>query len=110
MTLLTAPLWLQLALVGEALALAWLTARFGRGGLLVGLAASLAFWFVLAFGAAFLVGRLEGGRAAGLDSALQGALAGAGRLALVAWPLLVAGAAAGAAVRLRAPQRAPRSR
>jgi hypothetical protein len=95
-----APLWLQLALTAEALALAWLTARHGRSGFGLGLLASVAFWFLLAAAASFLVGRLEGGRAADASGVLQGALAGFGRLAAVAWPLAAAGALVGAVVRV----------
>ena len=99
MTLLTAPLWLQLVLVAEALALAWLAGRFGRMGFGVGVAAAAASWFLLALGASFLVGRLEGGGAAESSGVLQGAFSGAVRLGSIAWPLLLAGAAAGAVVR-----------
>jgi hypothetical protein len=99
LSLLAAPLWIQLALTAEALALVWLVARFGRGGLMWGLAAGLGFWFVLGLGGSFLVGRLEGGAPPGPGELLQGAVAATVRLGLVAWPLLLAGLAAGAALR-----------
>ncbi len=99
MNLLSAPLWVQVALVAEALAVAWLTGRFGRRGLVWATLGSLVFWFLLAFVASWFVGRLEGGKAQEMSGILSGAVIATGRLALVAWPLLVAGAAAGAAVR-----------
>jgi hypothetical protein len=98
-SLLAAPLWLQLALVAEGLAVAWLTARSGWRGLAAGGLATAAFWFVLALAASFLVGRLEGGRAAEASGVLHGAALGAGRLAGAAWPLLLAAAGAGGAAR-----------
>ncbi|HVI30826.1 hypothetical protein [Phenylobacterium sp.] len=108
MTLLTAPLWIQLVLVAEALALAWLAGRFGRMGFSVGVIAAAASWFLLALAASFLVGRLEGGGAAAPSGVLQGALSGAMRLGAIAWPLLLAGAAAGAVVRWAFTRRRPR--
>lgn len=108
MTLLTAPLWIQLVLVAEALALAWLTGRFGRAGFSVGVAAAAASWVLLALGASYLVGRLEGGGAAAPSGVLQGAVSGTLRLAAIAWPLLLAAAAAGAVVRWAFTRRRPR--
>ncbi|MGA0606953.1 hypothetical protein ACO2Q0_13240 [Phenylobacterium sp. VNQ135] len=99
MSLLTAPLWVQIALVAEALALAWLAWRFGWRGVLWGVAASVGFWFLLGLVASYLVGRLEGGRAALLPDILSGAVLGAVRLALVAAPLVLAGAALGGVAR-----------
>lgn len=108
MNLLTAPLWIQLVIVAEALALAWLVGRFGRIGFGVGVVAAAASWVLLALAASFLVGRLEGGGAADPSGVLQGALAGALGLGAAAWPLLVAGAAAGAVVRWAFTRRRPR--
>lgn len=108
MTLLAAPLWIQLVIVAEALALAWLTGRFGRLGFSLGVIAAGASWLLLALGASFLVGRLEGGGAAQSSGVLQGAVSGALRLGAIAWPLLAAGAAAGAVVRWAFTRRKPR--
>ena len=99
MTLLTAPLWIQVALVAEAAALAWLTWRFGWRGVLWGVAASLAFWFVLGFAASFLVSRLEGRGATPLSDIVTGAVLGALRVGLVALPLVALGALSGALLR-----------
>lgn len=108
MTLLAAPLWIQLVIVAEALALAWLTGRFGRLGFSLGVIAAGASWLLLALGASFLVGRLEGGGAADPSGVLQGALSGTARLGAMSWPLLLAGAAAGAVVRWAFTRRRPR--
>lgn len=99
MSLLSAPLWIQVALLAEGAALAWLTWRFGWRGLVWGLAASLGFWFVLGFAASFLVSRLEGGGATPVGDILGGAVFGAGRVALVALPLVAAGALLGGLAR-----------
>lgn len=92
MSFLAAPLWIQVALAAEGAAIAWLTWRFGVRGLGSGLVASLAFWFALGLFASYLIGRLEGGRAAELSGILSGAVLGAGRVALAAMPLIAAGA------------------
>lgn len=99
MSLLTAPLWIQVALVAEALALAWLAWRFGWRGVVWGVVAGAAFWLLFGLIASYLVGRLEGGRAALLPDILQGAVVGAARLSVVAAPLMLAGAAIGALLR-----------
>jgi hypothetical protein len=99
MTLLTAPLWLQVALAAEALAVLWLTARYGLRGLLAGLLGGIVFWFVLALAGSWLVGRLEGGRAADLWSLLPGALQATVRLGAAAAPLIALAALAGGVLR-----------
>jgi hypothetical protein len=99
MSLLTAPLWLQVALAAEALAVLWLTARHGLRGLLAGLLGGVAFWFVLALAASWLVGRLEGGAAAELSSLLPGALQATLRLGAAAAPLIALAALAGGVLR-----------
>lgn len=99
MTLLDAPRWIQVALGGEALAVVWLTARFGWRGLGWSLAASAIFWFALGLVASFLVGRLEGGRAANLAGVVAGAGLATFRLARLAWPWLVVGALVGGGLR-----------
>lgn len=99
MSVLTVPPWIQVALVAAGVAIAWLTWRFGWRGLVWGLAASLGFWFVLGFVASFLVSRLEGGGATPVGDILGGAVFGAGRVALVALPLIAIGAAAGGLAR-----------
>jgi hypothetical protein len=93
------PLWIQVAIAGEALALGYLTGRFGWRGLLVGAAAAAAIWFLLGFSASFLVSRLEGGRPGVLSDLLPGAALATLRLAQVASPLIVAAAVLGALVR-----------
>lgn len=99
MSLLTAPLWIQAALLAEGAAMAWLAWRFGTRGVAWGLVAGLAFWFVLGLAASFLVSRLEGGGATPVGDILQGAVVGAGRVALAALPPVAAGALAGGLAR-----------
>lgn len=99
MSLIEAPLWIQVALAAEAGAIAWLTWRFGWRGAFAGLAASFVFWFLLGFVASYLIGRLEGGRAAEITGVLHGAVLGAVRVGVVAAPLVLAGAVAGGLLR-----------
>lgn len=105
MSLLHAPLWIQAALAAEALAVLWLTGRFGWRGLAAGVAASLAFWFLFGLFASYLVSRLEGGGAATLRDLWPGAVLGSFRLGQASWPLLAVAAAAGGLLRWRAARR-----
>jgi hypothetical protein len=99
MSLLTAPLWLQVALAAQALAVVWLTARHGRRGLLAGLLGGIVFWFALALAGSWLVGRLEGGAPADLSSLLPGALEATVRLGAAAAPLIALAALVGGVLR-----------
>ena len=105
MTFLDLPLWLQVALVAEALVVLWLTARFGWQGLAWSVLGAAAFWFVFGLGASFLVGRLEGGKAAGLSGLVPGALLATLRLAQVGAPVVALGAAAGLVLRRLRPRK-----
>lgn len=106
MTLVAAPLWIQVALVAEALAVVWLTARFGWRGLAAGVAAAAAFWLLFGLGASWLVSRLEGGGAAADPVQLaSGAALGAARLAVVAAPLVALAALLGLALRRLSPRK-----
>lgn len=97
--MLAAPPWIQVLVAAEAAAMAWLTWRFAWRGLAWGLAAALAFWFVLGLSASYLVSRLEGGGATPLADILAGAVIGTGRAALIALPLTAAGAVLGGLLR-----------
>lgn len=101
MMLLEAPLWLQALLAAEAVALGWLTARFGWRGAVVGLVAGLLFWLALGFFGSFLVSRLEGGQPGGVLVILHGALIGTLRVGQMASPLLAAALVVGAVLRWR---------
>src|SRR5215207_6970035 len=68
------PLWLQAVLVAEGAAVGWLSWRFGWRGLAWSVFAAALVWLLLAFGASFLVSRLEGGGAPVLPDLLLGAL------------------------------------
>ena len=103
------PLWIQVAIAGEALALGYLTARFGWRGLLVGAAAAAAIWFLLGFSASFLVSRLEGGRPGVLSDLLPGAILATLRLAQVAAPAIVAATVVGGLFRWRLRSHKPRT-
>jgi hypothetical protein len=105
MTFLDLPLWLQIALAAEALAVLWLTWRFGWRGLLWGLIGAVAFWFVFAFGASYLVGRLEGGGAARPSGLIAGAGLAAVRLGQVAAPVVALGAGLGLLLRRLSPRK-----
>jgi hypothetical protein len=98
-TLFEAPLWIQVLVAAEASAVGWLTWRFAWRGLGWGLAAALAFWFVLGFSASFLISRLEGGGATPVSDLLAGAVIGMARVALIALPLTAAGALLGGLLR-----------
>ncbi len=95
MSVLDAPVWLQVIIAAECLALAWLTFRFGLAGLLAGLAAAGASWFVVAFGASWLVGRLEGAGPLGLRDLVVGSALATLRLAEAAGPGLALAAVVG---------------
>jgi hypothetical protein len=104
-TFLDLPLWLQTALVLEALAVAWLTWRFSWRGLVWGLVGAAAFWFLFGLAASYLVGRLEGGRAAELSGLVPGAGLATLRLAQVAAPVVALGAALGLVLRRLSPRK-----
>jgi len=98
-------IWLILAATGVLAGV--LTARSGLRGALAGLAAGLATCAAVALAAIYLVGRLEGGRAAGVAEILAGSVFATLRL-LPAWlPMAALGVAAGAVVR-RLRRRKPR--
>ena len=99
MSVLAAPLWIQVLVAAEALALGWLVWRFAWRGFAWGLAGAVGFWFVLGFAASFLVSRLEGGGATPLSDILAGAVIGTGRAALLALPLTLAAALLGGLLR-----------
>jgi hypothetical protein len=109
MMLLEAPFWLQAALVSEAVAVAWLTARFGWRGAVVGVVAGLLFWLALGFFGSFLISRLEGGRPGGPLVILKGALLGTIQIGLVSTPLLAAALAVGGLLRWRMVRRRPKT-
>jgi hypothetical protein len=109
MTFADLPLWLQAGLVAEALAVLWLTARFGARGLVWSGLAAVGFWFGFALLASWLVGRLEGGRAADLSGVLSGAGLATLRLAPVGGPLVALAAVAGLGLR-RLSRRKPKVR
>lgn len=109
MMLLEAPFWLQAVLAAEAVALAWLTARFGWRGAVVGIVAGLLFWLALGFFGSFLVSRLEGGRPGGALVILKGALIGTLRVGQAASPLLAAALAVGGLLRWRMVRRRPKT-
>jgi hypothetical protein len=101
MMLLEAPFWLQALLVAQAVVLAWLTARFGWRGAVVGVVAGLAFWLALGFFGSLLISRLEGGRPGGALVILKGALIGTLRIGQAASPLLAVALAVGGVLRWR---------
>ena len=97
MSLLTAPPWIVVLIVAEAIALLWLAWRFGWRGVLWGIVAALGSWLVAGLSVSLLVSRLDGGGGAPLPAfaadLLAGAVFGVARLASAALPA-VAGAAA----------------
>lgn len=107
MSLLDAPLWLQVALGLNALVVAGLVARRGWHGLGWSIGGSVAFWLILGLGASMLVSRMEGGRPGLLTDLVPGAFLALLRLAAIAWPLVLAAAAAGAMVRWVSRRRPP---
>jgi hypothetical protein len=109
MSFLDAPVWLQVVIAAESLALAWLTYRFGSAGLLAGFLAAGASWFVVAFGASWLVGRLEGAGPLGARDLIVGSALATLRLAEAAGLVLALGVVVGAAARrLKSSPRAQR--
>lgn len=105
MSLLAAPLWLQVLIVAEAAVIAWLVWRFGWRGLLWGLAVGLAFWFLLGLVGSFLISRLEGTGTIPPGEWFTGAVHGAGAAAQAALGPTVLGALLGALLRrLRKPK------
>jgi hypothetical protein len=109
MMLLEAPIWLQAILAAEAVALGWLTARFGWRGAAVGVVAGLLFWLVLGFAGSFLISRLEGGQPGGALVILKGAMIGTLRLAEAGSPLLMPGLLVGGMLRWRMVRRRPKT-
>ena len=103
---LALPEFVQVALVVAGLLLAWLTARFGWRGLLLGAGGALAAFAVLALGASFLVSRLEGGTAEASDM-VPGALYATLRLAVIWAPFALCAAVVGGAIRAWRARRPP---